>query len=158
MKNMTTTEYCEKYRDDLVAILRQNVPKYFSDADVADFEKYLSERNWVGHDVFIDTNDGVIGCASYFRRSASVVGLAWMFFAPQRLGSRRLLPGLREYLTSVCDRAGTSDLELTLALNTTPRVAKLMSRLGFVTIGVIKDGYGPGYDKVNMERGGAGSV
>jgi hypothetical protein len=152
---MRTTEYSKKYRDDLVAILRQNVPKYFSESDVADFKKYLSERNWIEHDVFIDSNDGVIGCASYYRRSASVVGLAWMFFAPQRLGSRRLLPGLKEYLTSVCVRVGLPDSELTLALNTTPRVAKLMSRIGFLTIDVIKNGYGPGYDRVNMERVGA---
>jgi hypothetical protein len=149
---MKTTEYSEAHKDDLVAVLRQNVPKYFSEQDVADFQKYLRERNWNGHDVFVDPDHGVVGCASYYLKSASVVGLAWMFFAPLRLGSRRLLPELEEHLASICVRVGASDSDLTFALNTTPRVAKLMGRIGFATIETIKDGYGPGYDKVLMER------
>ena len=77
-----------------------------------------------------------------------------MFFAPLRLGSRGLLPKLEEYLASVSIRVAASDSELTFALNTTPRVEKLMRRIGFVTIETVKDGYGPGYDKVRMERAG----
>ncbi len=46
----------------------------------------------------------------------------------------------------------------TLVLNTTPRTAKIMRRLGFSTVGRVKHGYGPGYDKVSMERRGGASV
>ena len=197
---MRRTEYSEAYKDGLVAILRQNVPKYFSERDVADFQRYLSERNWNGHDVFVDQDHRIIGCASYYvvsvaeragwpdcrlslressvdssllsrserRRkafrnrnyvkSASAVGLAWMFFAPLRLGSRRLLPALEEYLASIRVRVGASDSALTFVLNTTPRVARLLGRIGFVTIETAKDGYGPGYDRVRMERAGIKAV
>jgi hypothetical protein len=150
VQTMKTTPYSESYKDDLVAILRQNVPKYFSEQDVADFQKYLSDRNWNGHDVFLDSDRRVVGCASYFVKSPSAVGLAWMFFAPSHIGSRRLLLELEQYIESVCVRVGASDL--TVALNTTPRVAKLMARIGFAPVKTVKDGYGPGYDKVWMER------
>jgi hypothetical protein len=149
---MKTTPYSESHSDDLIAILRQNVPKYFSERDVADFQQYLSERNWNGHDVFVDRDHRIVGCASFYEKSPSVVGLAWMFFAPLQLGSRGLLPRLEEYLASVAVRVGASDSDLTLALNTTPRVAKLLGRIGFVTIDTAKDGYGPGFDKVRMQR------
>ena len=52
----------------------------FQRTDVADFQQYLSERNWNGHDVFVDQDHGVVGCASFYAKSVSVVGLAWMFF------------------------------------------------------------------------------
>jgi len=119
MMMLRTTEYSETHKDDMVAILRQNVPKYFSERDVADFQKYLSERNWNGHDVFVDRDQGIVGCASFYVKSLSVVGLAWMFFAPLQLGSRDLLPRLEKYLASISVRVGVSDSDLTLALNTT---------------------------------------
>jgi hypothetical protein len=155
---MRTAAYSELYEDDLIAILRLNVPKYFSERDVADFQQYLNERNWNGHDVFVDPDRGIVGCASFYVKSASVVGLAWMFFAPLQLGSRGLLPRLEEYLASVSVRVGASDSDLTFALNTTPRVARLLGRIGFVTIETVKDGYGPGYDKVKMERIGSRTI
>ena len=149
---LRTTEYSEIHRDDLVAILRQNVPKYFSERDIADFQKYLRERKWDRHDVFVDLDNSIIGCASYYLISSSVVGLSWMFFAPFRLGSRWLLPELDKYLASIRIRVGAADSALTFMLNTTPRVARLLSRIGFATLEIVRGGYGPGYDKVRMER------
>jgi hypothetical protein len=149
---METTEYSEIHRNELVVILCQNVPKYFSERDVADFQKYLDEKNWDGHDVFIDRDQSIIGCGSYYIQSPSVIGLAWTFFAPSRIGHRKLLPALEDYLAGIRFRSGTADSELTFSLNTTPQVSKLLSRLGFSTTETVKDGYGPGYDKVRMEK------
>jgi hypothetical protein len=147
---LNAIEYAEIHRDDLIAILRQNVPKYFSGRDIADFRKYLQEKPWDGHDVFVDPNYGIVGCASYYIKSPSVVGLSWMFFSPFRLGYRRILPTLEEFISSICARISTQNRNLTFSLNTTPQVAKVLGRIGFKTIGIVKDGYGPGYDKVNM--------
>jgi hypothetical protein len=152
MKPMRTTGYSEIHREDLVAILRRNVPKYFSESDIADFRKFLSGRNWVEHDVFVEQDHGVVGCASFFLKSSSEVGLSWMFFSPYRIGSRRFLSELEEYLESIRLRVGKTDSELTFSLNTTPRVAKLLSRIGFLAKETAKDGYGPGYDRVRMEK------
>jgi hypothetical protein len=149
---MTTTEYLDFHRDELVAILRQNVPKYFSDGDVADFQRYLSERKWDGHDVFVDQGDRVVGCASFYWKSRSAIGLSWTFFAPGRIGHRRILPELEKYLTSIFDRVGASHADLMFSLNTTPQVARVLHRIGFVTLEKERDGYGSGYDKVTMER------
>lgn len=145
-------EYSENNRDALIAILRQNVPKYFSESDVDDFQKYLCEKQWDGHDVFMDGKEKIIGCASYYLKSPSVVGLAWMFFSPYQIGHRRILHDLEEYLESIRVRIGVLGSKLTFSLNTTPRVARVLRRIGFVSVKTVKDGYSPGYDRVSMER------
>jgi hypothetical protein len=149
---MRMAKYSEIHREDLVAILRQNVPKYFSEGDVADFQKYLHEKKWDGHDVFVDWDHRVIGCASFYKKSPSVIGLSWMFFAQFRIGHHRVLPELEKYLIGIRNRVEVSGSDLTFSLNTTPQVARVLSRIGFVTKETAKDGYGPGYDKVYMER------
>jgi hypothetical protein len=63
------------------------------------------------------------------------------------------LDALEDYLAGIRFRSGTADSELTFSLNTTPQVSKLLSRLGFATVDIKKDGYGPGYNKVRMEKG-----
>ena len=143
--------YSDADQQRLVEILRMNVPKYFCDNDVLDFEQYLHDKMWDRHWVFLDRNRLVIGCASCYWRAPSVVGLSWMFFEPFRVGSRAIRPWMEEYFSIIVHDL-CSDGNVTLALNTIPRVAKFMHRFGFNAVETIKDGYGPGYDKVYMER------
>jgi [ribosomal protein S18]-alanine N-acetyltransferase len=143
--------YTNADRDRLIEILRLNVPKYFSHGDVLDFERYLHDELWERHDVYLGSDRRVVGCASCYLRAPSVVGLCWMFFEPFQVGPAALRPMLEEYFARAV-RALCRGENATLALNTTPRTASLMRRLGFSTVETIKDGYSPGYDKVLMER------
>jgi hypothetical protein len=152
MKRINTIEYSDIHKDRLIAILRQNVPKYFSECDIADFQQYLHEKKWDRHDVFVDQDHDVVGCASYYIKSPTVLGLSWMFFAPLRIGHCQILPALEEYLASIRARNRISNSDLKFSLNTTPRVARVLSRIGFVLTETVKSGYGPGYDRVSMER------
>jgi [ribosomal protein S18]-alanine N-acetyltransferase len=137
--------------DRLVEILRMNVPKYFSAGDVLDFERYLREQQWAKHYVYLGSDRGVVGCASCYVKAPGVVGLAWMFFEPFQVGPAALRRMLEEYISRVL-REFCPGENATLVLNTIPRTAKFMRRLGFSTVETIKDGYSPGYDKVSMER------
>jgi [ribosomal protein S18]-alanine N-acetyltransferase len=143
--------YTNADRDRLIEILRLNVPKYFSHGDVLDFERYLHDKPWERHYVYLGPNRRVVGCASCYLRTPGVVGLCWMFFEPFQVGPSALRRTLEEYFARVARELCPGE-DATLALNTTPRTAKFMRRLGFATIATIKDGYGPGYDKVLMER------
>jgi [ribosomal protein S18]-alanine N-acetyltransferase len=145
--------YSNADRDRLVEILRMNVPKYFSAGDVLDFERYLREQQWARHYVYLDSDRGVVGCASCYVKRSGVVGLSWMFFEPLQVGPAALRRMLEEYFFHVA-RELCPEEDATLVLNTIPRTAKFMRRLGFSTVETIKDGYSPGYDKVLMERVG----
>jgi [ribosomal protein S18]-alanine N-acetyltransferase len=143
--------YTNADRDRLLEILRLNVPKYFSHDDVLDFEQYLHDKPWTKHYVYLNWDRRIVGCASCYARAPGVVGLCWMFFEPFQVGPASLRPMLEEYCARVAGELCPGE-NATLALNTTPRTARFMRRLGFATIKTIKDGYAPGYDKVLMER------
>jgi hypothetical protein len=130
-----------------------NVPKYFGAGDVLDFERYLHDQQWARHYVYLNSDGRTVGCASCYVKAPAVVGLCWMFFEPFQVGPSALRRMLEEYLSRVA-RELCRDGDVTFTLNTTPRTAKFMRRLGFATVATIKDGYSPGYDKVSMERVG----
>jgi [ribosomal protein S18]-alanine N-acetyltransferase len=148
--------YADTDRQRLIEVLRTNVPKYFSETDVLDFERYLRDRLWARHYVYLGSDRRVVGCASCYAKSPNVVGLSWMFFECLHVGPSALRRLLGEYFARVAQELCPGE-DVTLALNTTPRTAKFMRRLGFSAVATIKNGYGPGYDKVSMERRGSGS-
>jgi [ribosomal protein S18]-alanine N-acetyltransferase len=148
--------YSDADRSRLVEILCMNVPKYFSTGDVLDFERYLHDRPWARHYVYLGSDRRIVGCASCYAKAPGVIGLSWTFFEPLGIGPSALRRILEEYFARAA-RELCPDENSTLVLNTTPRTAKFMRRLGFSAIASIKDGYGPGYDKVLMERRGRGA-
>jgi len=148
---LRTREYRDTDRSDLLGILRLNVPKYFSEEDVLDFGQYLSNRQWVRNYVYLNDEDRVVGCASCWLKSPDTVGLCWMFFEPSQVGHGAIISELEAYLALVAGDL-CPDANPTFVFNTTPRVARLMLRLGFVTTETVQDGYGKGYDKICLKR------
>jgi [ribosomal protein S18]-alanine N-acetyltransferase len=148
---LRTREYQDTDRSELLAILRLNVPKYFSKKDVFDFERYLNNRQWDRHFVYLNNDDRVVGCASCWRRSPDTVSLSWMFCEPSQVGPGAIVSEFEAHLAAIA-RDLCPDADPTFVFNTTPRVARLMSRLGFVITETVRDGYGAGYSKVSLER------
>ena len=148
---LRTREYHDTDRLHLVRILRLNAPKYFSEGHVLDFEQYLRDGQWDRHYVYLNNDDRVVGCASYWLKSPDTVGLCWMFFEPSQVGRGAIVTEFETYLAvvagDICPNANP-----TFVFNTTPRVAKLMLRLGFAVTETVQDGYGKGYDKVCLAR------
>ena len=144
-------EYLDEDRSTLISILKRNVPKYFAESDVCDFEEYLSNKTWDKHYVYLSVDGGIIGCAGFYLKSPGIIGLTYMFFEPLQVGTGAIRQELKKYfdlaVAQLCPRGKHA-----LVLNTTPRVAKLMRRFGFVATDVVKDGYAKGYDTVYMER------
>jgi hypothetical protein len=147
---LRTREYRDADRSDLLHVLRLNVPRYFSEKDVLDFEQYLRDRPWHRHYVYLNDEDRIVGCASFWLKRRDIVNLCWMFFEPSQVGHRAIVSEFEAYLATVagsfCPAANP-----TFVFNTTPRVARVMLRLGFAATETVKDGYGKGYDKVCLE-------
>jgi [ribosomal protein S18]-alanine N-acetyltransferase len=138
-------------RDALIAILRQNVPRYFAESDIPAFEQYLCQRQWDRCYVYLDAAGRVIGCAGFYLKSPQVVGLSYALFEPSSIGSGAVRAELARYLAAASAELCASS-KPTLALNTTPRVARLMKKFGFVVTATVPAGYAEGYDMVHMER------
>jgi [ribosomal protein S18]-alanine N-acetyltransferase len=160
---MRIRPYADADADRLVEILRMNVPRYFAAGDEESFRQYLRERNWAKHFVYLSDDlpspafgrgargEGqIVGCASCYLKPPTTVGLAWMFFEPGQVGRAAIRPLLDEYLSFVA-RELRLPPSATLILSTIPRIARFLRRYGFVVRETVKDGYGPGYDKVAME-------
>lgn len=144
-------DYRDSDRDVLIAILKQNVPRYFADSDVPAFEAYLHKRQWDQCYVYLDADNRVIGCAGFYLKSPGVIGLSYVVFEPSKIGSGLIRTELAKYLSAASTELCPLE-EHTLVLNTTPRVARLMKRFGFVVTTTIPEGYDEGYDLVQMER------
>lgn len=148
---MKLREYRDEDRDVLVRILKQNVPRYFAEGDVHDFEHYLDEKLWDRHYVYLDDRSDVVGCAGFYRKDEGVIGLAYMFFRPSSVGAEVIRPEFDRYLSRVKAEL-CPEGDVAFVLNTTPRVSAFLKRFGFVVTDVVEDGYAEGYDMVNMER------
>lgn len=148
-------EYRETDRDSLIAVLKRNVPRYFAESDIAAFEQYLRERQWDRCYVYLNANGRVIGCAGFYLKSPEVVGLCYAVFEPSEVGSGAIRAELARYLSAASTELCPGD-KPTLTLNTTPRVARLMKRFGFVVTATMPGGYAEGYNMVCMERPASG--
>jgi [ribosomal protein S18]-alanine N-acetyltransferase len=144
-------KYRDSDRDALIAILKQNVPRYFAESDIPAFDEYLRKRQWDRCYVYLGATGRVIGCAGVYLKSPEVVGLSYALFEPSTVGSGAIRAELARYLTSATAKLRPSG-KPTLVLNTTPRVARLMRRFGFVVTATVPAGYAEGYDMVHMER------
>jgi [ribosomal protein S18]-alanine N-acetyltransferase len=153
---MDIREYQDSDRDALIAIVKRNVPTYFAESDIPAFEEYLRKRQWDRCYVYLSDTGRVIGCGGFFLKSPEVVGLSYVVFEPFQVGSGTLRTELARYLA-----AASAELcpqgKPTLVLNTTPRVARLMKKFGFVVTATLPAGYAEGYDLVRMERRFEGS-
>jgi ribosomal-protein-alanine N-acetyltransferase len=147
---MTDREYTPDDRGALVSILRENVPRYFAASDVANFEDYLSKRQWTANRVYVDGSVKVVGCAGYYLSGEATVGLAWMFFAPGSVGARNIRRKLKEHLSRVAENLRLGE-RLTFKLNTVPRMARFLTHFGFEARDFVRNGFAPGYDLVSME-------
>lgn len=148
---MRAREYQYEDRLPLVEILKRNIPKYFSEKEISEFEEYLDKEQWDYHHVYLNSEGRVVGCAGFYLKSPGVVGLTWAFFEPGQLGGALARKELERYLSIAAHHICPNGNAM-LLLNTTPRVAKLMQRFGFTVTSVEEDGYESGYDRVGMEK------
>jgi hypothetical protein len=156
---MLHRHYKASDRNDLIRILRANMPKYFSPEDEAEFIRYLDEEQWDINYTYINNGAEIIGCAGSYVDQNSNLCLCWTFFSPGSIGHSRIATTLDHHISaSACD-LGISE-QSSIFLNTTQIIARYLGRIGFNTAHIVQDGYGPGYDKVTMtrqpaQRGGA---
>lgn len=132
---------------DKLACLRvfdSNIPDYFDISERDAFADFLDDPRGI---YFTLEQDGeVVGCGGYAREDGGQARFTWGMVANNRHGDGlgRLLAEHR--LNAIVDSHDFSEAELF----TTPQVAPFFTKFGFVAGEIVKDGFAPGMDKVQM--------
>ena len=125
-----------------LALFDGNVPDYFTGADRADFAAFL-ER--VPATFLVIEERGIVACGGWYL-DAERAGLAWGM-VERSLHARGLGRALLEERLRRIREDGRARV---IDLRTTQKVQGFYERLGFGTTRVLRDGFGPGLDRVEM--------
>lgn len=140
-------DYTEEDLDACLAVFDSNVPRYFRVEERPGFEAYLRELPGP-YLVAVDEEDGVVACGGHALRDEppGLADLCWGMVRGDLHGR-----GLGRRLTlRRLDAARRDPRVEEVALNTSQLTTGFYERLGFRTIEVEPDGYGPGLDRCEM--------
>jgi ribosomal protein S18 acetylase RimI-like enzyme len=134
-------------RDACLALFDSNVPDFFLEGERPEFEAFLDDL--AGPYVVLLRDGEIVACGGYaLRDRGRVADLCWGIV-------RRDLHGRgfgRELTEGRIARAVAEPRVTEIALKTSQHTVGFYERLGFVTLSVEIDGYGPGLDRCEMRR------
>jgi ribosomal protein S18 acetylase RimI-like enzyme len=129
-----------------IVVMQSNVPKFFLDHEVSEYEQFLA-RDPAPYFVVDDELVGIAACGGYVVNPASgVASLTWgmVHRAHHRRGVGTLLLNARLTDLNADRRVGE------VRLDTSQRSRTFFERFGFTTLRTVPDGYGPGLDRYDM--------
>ena len=142
---MDLRPYTPADHDLCLGLLDSNTPRFFDPSERAKFEEFLDRRNC---SYFVMEHDGaIVGSGGYaIERDKTSARLVWGMV---RSDSHRL--GLGRYLLLFRLREITKVSGIQMVhLDTSQHSAQFYEKQGFKIIRTVKDGYGPGLDRVEM--------
>jgi GNAT superfamily N-acetyltransferase len=133
-------------RASCVAILESNIPQYFKDGDQTDFLGYLDKLPGP-YFVLESEEQGIVGCGGYAMDDQEA-HLCWGMVRQDlhKQGLGRLL--FERRIQHIAATAAVARIRL----NTTQHTAGFYEKFGFRTLRTVPDGYGPGLDRVEMQK------
>ncbi len=130
----------------LLEILKLNVPTYFDQMEVAEFEEYLKEH--AASYLTIEHHDKIVGGTGYLLTDSNTIGhVRWIFFHPDSAGH-----GLGGEAMDYCLGKFRSMPTVRKLIVTTSQLAyRFFEKFGLVLIKTEKDYWGKGLDLYWME-------
>lgn len=143
---MEIVPYQSIYKEQCLAIFESNLPKFFATEERELFIDWLDHHTATDYFV-VKENDVIVACGGiFFDDKTNEAGLSWgMVHAArhgQGIGSR-----FTEYRLEMIREKYPSAI---IRIETSQHTESFYKRFGFVTVNVIKDGFGKGYDLYNM--------
>ena len=143
---VTSRPYSQSDYDACLRVFDTNVPRFFRGEERPGYTTFLAHLPGP-YIVLVSSSDAVVGCGGYaVAEGSGVADLCWGM-VDQELHGRglgRVLAELRIH------RIRRDASVVTIALNTSQHTVAFYERLGFRTIRVEPDGYGPGLDRFDM--------
>lgn len=130
--------------DDVLLILRSNIPKYFVHEEVAELKEFL-EKNSADYYV-IKLTDRIVAAGGIALNSDQTVSLCWGMVHNDRIGN-----GLGRALTDHrIEKARERFGILPLVIVTSQHTEGFYKKYGFVRVEHTANGFGPGIDSCRM--------
>jgi N-acetylglutamate synthase-like GNAT family acetyltransferase len=139
-------------KEDCMTAFKSNMPQFFAPYELPDFENWLQRqetpKTTTEQYYVVEQNNTVIACGGYFidmdKQNARMTwGLVHNSLHKQGIGKALFLHRVA-VIKSVCSSC-------VIGLDTTQHSFPFFEKLGFNTIRITKDGYGPGLDRYDME-------
>ena len=131
----------------LLRIFRANIPKYFDENEINDFEAYLEQRA----DTYLTTevDATIVGGTGYYVKEADKSGrITWIFFDPSYAGQ-----GLGKKAVNYCLQLFGKDNRVEKFKVTTSQFAyKFFEKFGYRITRIEKNHWGEGLDLFEMEK------
>lgn len=145
IEKLTIREYKAADKDNVIAILKLNVPAYFAESEIKDLEDYL-ENNLEKYFVAVIENQ-IIGAGGInFEDNGKTAKISWDFIAPKFRGK-----GLGQSLLKYrIDLVKSIDNSITIMVRTSQLAYKFYEKNGFILKGIENDYWAKGFDLFNM--------
>ncbi|MFK7821345.1 MAG: N-acetyltransferase family protein [Planctomycetaceae bacterium] len=141
-------EYSPDDRETCLAIFDTNRPKYFAEHEREEFAGWLDKTDRPSYSVLELTNE-VVACGGiYLDEVRNQTGLAWGMVRSDlhSQGIGRVLTELR------VQQMQTEFPTLKQCLETSQHTFQFYEKMGFQTVEITPDGFGPGIDRYDMVR------
>jgi predicted GNAT family N-acyltransferase len=142
---MEIRNYSPADLDDVVAIFRSNVPKYFGPGEESELRDFLS--NLSGPYFVAEIDEMVIGAGGIaLNKDERSVSLCWGMIHSDHLGK-----GLGRELTGYRIAAAREEYgRLPLVISTSQHTAGFYGKFGFMLLDRVADGFASGIDMCKM--------
>lgn len=135
------------HRELCLALFDSNHPKFFTAEERTLFANYI-DLPTLGDYFVIEDNDAIVACGGiYYSPEHNETGLAWGMVQGSLQG-RGYGRALTEYRVSMMRNKYPHAAH---KLNTSQHTVAFYEKMGFRTTLFTKDGFGPGYDRYDME-------
>lgn len=142
---MEIRKYTPADLENVVAIFRSNIPKYFTPGEETGLRNFLHDER--GDDYYVFLIDGeIVGSGGIALNEDETVSLCWGMIRKNHLGT-----GLGRKITEFrIEKAREQFPGLPLVTSTSQHTSGFYEKFGFHTVERISDGFGPGLDNCKM--------
>lgn len=143
--NVKIRAYRTKDKEELIKLLQENVPAYFAENEVEDYENYLEEDI---QKYYVAEVDGqIVGAGGInFKRDNRIGKISWDFVRPD-FQSKGIGSALLRHRLNLLDEMKSIE---SVVVRTSQLAFKFYEKNGFVLKQVHKDYWAPGYDMYKM--------
>lgn len=144
MTDITFRPYCSTDNEACSSIFDANCPGFFAPNERREYEEFL-ERVPDAYEV-CEVNGTVLGAFGLFVDGKNAKKLNWILLDPQTQGS-----GVGSKIMKRVIQTGRESQTRIVRIAASHKSAPFFAKFGATTTSSIKDGWGPGMDRVDME-------
>ncbi|NVO09102.1 MAG: GNAT family N-acetyltransferase [Bacteroidales bacterium] len=131
----------------LIDIFKLNVPKFFDEKEISDFEKYLD--NNLDTYLIIEQNNYIVGGFGYYIDNEDGSGkITWIFLHPEKAGRGLGTQAIEYCLSKLRENKSVKKL----VVRTSQFSYKFFEKFGYTLVRTEKDYWGQGLDLYLMEQ------